>query len=172
MDDASGDAARSYIFLHYVLFFIYLLFTGKYRYSLPQRECRLYLFVYFQKKRRFYMILQLEHIQKNYGTKTVLKDCTFSFERGKIYGLLGRNGAGKTTLFNCLTDEVRADAGEAFLIDEDGSTKPLIPSQVGYVFSTPILPDFLTGYEFIRFIWISIRGRELLKRPLTNISIW
>ncbi len=29
------------------------------------------------------MILQLEHIQKNYGTKTVLKDCTFSFERGK-----------------------------------------------------------------------------------------
>ena len=35
MDDASGDAARSYVFLHYVLFFIYLLFTGKYRYSLP-----------------------------------------------------------------------------------------------------------------------------------------
>lgn len=118
------------------------------------------------------MILQLEHIQKNYGTKTVLKDCTFSFERGKIYGLLGRNGAGKTTLFNCLTDEVRADGGEAFLTDDAGSTKPLIPSQVGYVFSTPILPDFLTGYEFIRFIWISIRGRELLKRPSTNISIW
>ena len=97
------------------------------------------------------MILQLEHIQKNYGSKTVLKDCSFSFEKGKIYGLLGRNGAGKTTLFNCLTDEVQADGGQVCLLEEDGCVSPLTPSQVGYVFSTPVLPDFLTGYEFIRF---------------------
>ena len=97
------------------------------------------------------MILQLEHIQKNYGSKTVLKDCSFSFEKGKIYGLLGRNGAGKTTLFNCLTDEVQADGGQVCLLEEDGGVSPLTPSQVGYVFSTPVLPDFLTGYEFIRF---------------------
>lgn len=97
------------------------------------------------------MILQLEHIQKNYGSKTVLKDCSFSFERGKIYGLLGRNGAGKTTLFNCLTDEVQAGGGQVCLLEEDGCVSPLTPSQVGYVFSTPVLPDFLTGYEFIRF---------------------
>ena len=112
------------------------------------------------------MILQLEHIQKNYGTKTVLKDCTFSFEKGKIYGLLGRNGAGKTTLFNCLTDEVRADGGEAFLTDEAGSTKPLIPSQVGYVFSTPILPDFLTGYEFIRFYMDIHQGKRTPEKTI------
>ena len=85
------------------------------------------------------MILQLEHIQKNYGSKTVLKDCSFSFEKGKIYGLLGRNGAGKTTLFNCLTDEVQADGGQVCLLEEDGGVSPLV------------LPDFLTGYEFIRF---------------------
>lgn len=97
------------------------------------------------------MILQLEHIQKNYGSKTVLKDCSFSFEKGKIYGLLGRNGAGKTTLFNCLTDEVQADGGQVCLLEEDGCVSPLTPSQIGYVFSTPVLPDFLTGYEFIRF---------------------
>lgn len=118
------------------------------------------------------MILKLEHIQKNYGTKTVLKDCTFSFEKGKIYGLLGRNGAGKTTLFNCLTDEVRADGGEAFLIDDAGSTKPLIPSQVGYVFPPRFCLIFSPAMNSSVFIWISIRGRELLKRPSTNISIW
>ena len=57
------------------------------------------------------MKLQLNGIKKSYGSKQVLKDCTFTFEKGKIYGLLGRNGAGKTTLFNCLTDEVTPDGG-------------------------------------------------------------
>lgn len=96
------------------------------------------------------MELHLKGIKKSYGTKEVLKDCTFTFEKGKIYGLLGRNGAGKTTLFNCLTDEVTPDGGEALLFDGSDAS-PLLPEKVGYVFSTPLLPDFLTGYEFIRF---------------------
>lgn len=62
------------------------------------------------------MNLQLNEIKKAYGGKEVLKGCSFTFEKGKIYGLLGRNGAGKTTLFNCLTDELPADSGTAELI--------------------------------------------------------
>lgn len=96
------------------------------------------------------MELQLTGMKKNYGTKEVLSDCTFRFEKGKIYGLLGRNGAGKTTLFNCLTDEVCPDGGTAVLMN-DSKASPLMPEDIGYVFSTPVLPDFLTGYEFVRF---------------------
>lgn len=96
------------------------------------------------------MRLELTEIKKSYGTKEVLKNCSFTFEKGKIYGLLGRNGAGKTTLFNCLTDEVQADGGQAVLVEEE-IRKELLPEEIGYVFSTPVLPDFLTGYEFIKF---------------------
>lgn len=96
------------------------------------------------------MKMQLNDIKKSFGTKDVLDGINFSFEKGKIYGLLGRNGAGKTTLFNCLSDEIQADSGEALIIDENGS-KPLLPDDIGYVFSTPILPDFMTGYEFLKF---------------------
>ena len=35
----------------------------------------------------------IEHLSKNYEKKQVLKDIDFTFEEGKIYGLLGRNGA-------------------------------------------------------------------------------
>lgn len=97
------------------------------------------------------MKLQLTGIKKSFGEKQVLKDCSFTFEKGKIYGLLGRNGAGKTTLFNCLTDEVQPDGGQAVIIGQTGGQQLLSPDQIGYVFSTPILPDFLTGYEFIKF---------------------
>lgn len=97
------------------------------------------------------MHLQLDGIRKSYGSKAVLRDCSFCFQKGKIYGLLGRNGAGKTTLFNCLTDETPPDGGSASLCYETGVRRPLTPEETGYVFSTPVLPDFLTGYEFIRF---------------------
>lgn len=105
------------------------------------------------------MELQLEGIQKNYGSKAVLRDCTFRFQKGKIYGLLGRNGAGKTTLFNCLTDETPPDAGRASLCDAAGVCRPLLPEQTGYVFSTPVLPDFLTGYEFVKF-FMDVSGAQ------------
>lgn len=44
----------------------------------------------------------------------------------------------------------RTEDARCFLTG-DGAPRPLTPDQVGYVYSTPILPDFLTGYEFIRF---------------------
>ena len=44
------------------------------------------------------MKLCIEHLSKRFDRKEVLRDVSFSFDAGKIYGLLGRNGAGKTTL--------------------------------------------------------------------------
>ncbi|MDH6371382.1 ABC transporter ATP-binding protein [Paenibacillus sp. VTT E-133280] len=96
------------------------------------------------------MQLILDHIHKSFDGKQVIKDADFTFERGKIYGLLGRNGAGKTTLFNCLSGEIPMDSGAAFIGEKD-STRPLRDEDIGYVFSLPILPEFLTGYEFVKF---------------------
>lgn len=96
------------------------------------------------------MELILENIVKNYGNKKVLQDTGFTFEKGKIYGLLGRNGAGKTTLFNSLSGETRLDSGTAWLKD-DSEKRELREEDIGYVYSLPILPEFLTGYEFVKF---------------------
>jgi ABC-2 type transport system ATP-binding protein len=96
------------------------------------------------------MQLELKNINKSFDSKQVLKDISFTFEKGKIYGLLGRNGSGKTTLFNCLSGEMKADGGAAFFAG-NGQRSALKPEHVGYVFTTPILPDFLTGYEFVKF---------------------
>ncbi|QWU16540.1 ABC-2 type transport system ATP-binding protein [Paenibacillus sophorae] len=96
------------------------------------------------------MQLILKNLRKDFGGKKVLQGIDFTFEKGKIYGLLGRNGAGKTTLFNCLSGELEADEGQAQLEGEKG-LRPLRDEDVGYVFSLPILPEFLTGYEFLKF---------------------
>lgn len=96
------------------------------------------------------MNLNIQNIKKSFEDKQVLKNCSFTFEKGKIYGLLGRNGSGKTTLFNCISKEMKADAGNIWL-DDDGQTKELNSMDIGYAYSLPILPEFLTGYEFLKF---------------------
>ncbi|WP_127585387.1 ABC transporter ATP-binding protein [Paenibacillus koleovorans] len=103
------------------------------------------------------MNLTLNQLTKSFGDKQVLQNADFSFQKGKIYGLLGRNGAGKTTLFNCLSGEMKLDGGQARL-EEDGRSRELREEDVGYVYSLPILPEFLTGYEFIKFFMDINRG--------------
>ena len=55
------------------------------------------------------MKLIVKNVTKNFEKKEVLKGINFEFEKGKIYGLLGRNGAGKTTFFNCINDNIKID---------------------------------------------------------------
>ena len=96
------------------------------------------------------MKLVIKDLIKSYDEKDVLKGIDFEFESGKIYGLLGRNGAGKTTLFNCLNEDIDVNSGE-FFISLDGENKKIESSDMGYVLSTPIVPEFLTGREFLKF---------------------
>lgn len=96
------------------------------------------------------MKLQVSNLEKKYGEKEVLKNINITFEQGKIYGLLGRNGAGKTTFFNAINEDIKIDNGEFFLIEKDKKEK-LKTSDIGYVVSTPVVPEFLTGKEFLQF---------------------
>lgn len=92
----------------------------------------------------------IEHLSKSFEKKEVLRNIDFTFESGKIYGLLGRNGAGKTTLFNCLNRDLKADGG-SFYLEMGGSRKEVVAEDIGYVLSTPTVPEFLTGREFLKF---------------------
>lgn len=102
------------------------------------------------------MELILDQVKKSFGEKQVLRGASFTFGQAGIYGLLGRNGAGKTTLFNCLSDEFPPDSGTVRLSD-GGALRPLTQGDVGYVLSTPVVPEFLTGYEFVKF-FLEISG--------------
>lgn len=96
------------------------------------------------------MKLEIINLCKSYGDNEVLKEVNFTFEEGKIYGLIGRNGAGKTTFFNALNGDINIDNGFFDLINEYGTNK-LETKDIGYVISTPIVPEFLTGKEFLSF---------------------
>lgn len=110
------------------------------------------------------MKLILENVKKSFDNKEVLKNASFTFEKGKIYGLLGRNGAGKTTLFNCISEEINVDSGQVYIL-ENGEKKNIDYDKIGFCFSEPLLPEFLTGYEFLKF-FMDI-NKKIIENPLT-----
>ena len=101
--------------------------------------------------------LLIDHLRKAYGQQTVLAGASMIFEEGRIYSILGRNGAGKTTLFNCIHGDLPYEAGEIALLDDEAA-HPLQFEEVGMVSASPVLPKYLTGYEFIHF-FLKLHGR-------------
>ena len=107
------------------------------------------------------MKLVIKNLSKSYDEYEVLEDINMEFEEGKIYGILGKNGSGKTTLFNILGGELEYNNGEFYLEDKN-KKETLDDSNVGYMLSEIMLPDFLTGYEFIKF-YIEVNCPKELK---------
>ena len=56
-------------------------------------------------------LLKVERVSKSFGGNRVLKEVSFTLEKGEILGIVGPNGSGKTTLLNVLTGIVRQDSG-------------------------------------------------------------
>ncbi len=56
-------------------------------------------------------ILEAEHICKSFERTEVLKDISFSLEKGQVVSIIGSSGSGKTTLLRCLNFLERPDKG-------------------------------------------------------------
>ncbi len=68
--------------------------------------------------------LEARHLQKSYGSRTVVHDVSISVQKGEVVGLLGPNGAGKTTSFYMIVGLVRSDGGS---ISIDGQQVTHLP---------------------------------------------
>jgi len=65
-------------------------------------------------------VLKVEHVNKAFGSKRVLKGVSFEIPKSSIFGLLGPNGAGKSTLIKILIliGFEKASAGTFSFVDK------------------------------------------------------
>ncbi len=63
-------------------------------------------------------ILEVKNLQKSFGKTEVLKDISFSLEKGEVLAIIGSSGSGKTTLLRCLNFLETHDVGEIILNGE------------------------------------------------------
>ena len=64
-------------------------------------------------------ILKLENLSFAYGKKQVLNNVNYTFEKGKIYAIVGKSGAGKTTLLSVISGLAEPNSGAIYCNGED-----------------------------------------------------
>jgi ABC-2 type transport system ATP-binding protein len=65
------------------------------------------------------LAIDVNHLNKSFGAKHVVKDFSLQVRRGEIYGFLGPNGSGKTTTIRMLCGLLTPDSGEGTCLGYD-----------------------------------------------------
>ena len=117
-------------------------------------------------------MIEIKHLTKSFGDKTVLHDINTTFETGKTNLIIGQSGSGKTVLMKNIIGLLTPTSGEVLFDGRDTFTmsekaKVELRGEMGMVFQGSALFDSLTVLENVRFpldMFSSLNSRERDKR--------
>ena len=114
-------------------------------------------------------IITLRGVSKKFKDATVLSDINLSFEKGKIYGIIGRNGSGKTVMFKCIVGFMPATEGE-IIVNGKKVSGDHIPDNIGTIIEAPgFLPNY-SGYKNLLLL-AKIRNKIGKKEIIDTIKL-
>lgn len=97
-------------------------------------------------------MLKIQNIKFSYDKKIqVLDNLNLQIEKGDFLALIGPNGCGKTTLIKLICDLLKNQDG-TITLDGLVNTNPKVKQSIVYLPSDDILPEFLTGREYINLM--------------------
>lgn len=103
-------------------------------------------------------MIEIKHLTKKFGDVSVIEDLSMVFEKGKIYGLVGRNGSGKTMLMKHILGFVHATSGSIIVDGKEIGKDIDLPQNIGAIIENPgFLPEY-SGVKNLRLLSM-IRGK-------------
>lgn len=85
-------------------------------------------------------VIRVENLRKSFGDNSVLKDVSFSVNRGDVISVIGPSGSGKSTMLRCINLLERYDGGKILFHGEDVTDKSVklteYRAKVGMVFQS------------------------------------
>jgi polar amino acid transport system ATP-binding protein len=110
------------------------------------------------------VLLQVEHLRKDYGQHEVLKDVQMEVHQGEVVVIVGPSGCGKSTFLRCLNGIESVSGGKVFLdgrcISDGTVPRSEICQHIGMVFQSYDLFNHLTVLENITLAPVEVQGRE------------
>ncbi|UKS30107.1 ABC transporter ATP-binding protein [Paenibacillus sp. HWE-109] len=94
--------------------------------------------------------IQVQHVSKQFGDKTVLQDITLDVPKAQIFGLLGPSGSGKTTLVRLIAGIDAPSSGTVHVLNEKMPQLAML-SRIGYMAQSDALYAELTAQENLAF---------------------
>jgi len=101
-------------------------------------------------------MIEIININKHFESNHVLKDISFTFERGKTNLIIGESGSGKTTLLKTLIGLHDVDNGQILFDERDFTSMKLkekrkLRQEVGMLFQGGALYDYMSAEQNIMF---------------------
>ncbi|MHA6252812.1 ABC transporter ATP-binding protein [Oceanobacillus sp. CAU 1775] len=92
--------------------------------------------------------MQLKNVSKRIGKKEIIKDLSFTINKGEVFGLIGPNGAGKTTTIRMMVGLMSITEGDVHILGNSikSNFKEAV-REVGAIVENPELYPFLTGAQ-------------------------
>ena len=117
-------------------------------------------------------MIKVNNISKSFLGVEVLKDISFTFEKGKTNLIIGKSGSGKSVLTKCIVGLFEPDNGEVYYDDIKFSAlkpkeKKEVRKEIGMLFQGSALFDSLTVEENVAFplrMFTSMSESEILER--------
>lgn len=120
-------------------------------------------------------IIEINHLNKSFGTVKAVNDLSFRVKRGELFAFLGVNGAGKSTTISMICGQLAADGGEIRVNGWDvNRSGKKIKEMTGVVFQDSVLDKPLTARENLksRAALYGITGKKFEERLQELITIF
>ena len=101
-------------------------------------------------------LIEFKGVSKSFGTRSILKDITFSIAPGTAFVLLGRSGSGKSVTLKMICGLLKADSGSVIVNGVDITkleSRQLAPTRehIGFLFQSAALFDSISVGENVAF---------------------
>lgn len=96
-------------------------------------------------------IIEIEHLNKSFGTVKAVQDLSFQVKRGELFAFLGVNGAGKSTTISILCGQLQRDSGNVSICGRSiDRSLAEITRRLGVVFQNSVLDQPLSVRENLK----------------------
>ena len=111
--------------------------------------------------------IKAQNVKKSLGGREILKNVTFSVEKGDIFGFLGPNGAGKTTTIRTLLGLYQPDGGTVEIMGQNVLT-PAVRNRIGFAFDPDGLFERMSAGDNLAF-YLKIYNRPVDKQHILDV---
>lgn len=118
-------------------------------------------------------IIKVDKVMKKFGSDIALNNVSIEFEKGKIYGIVGRNGSGKTVLFKTIIGFLKPTSGRVIVDGKEIGKDTDFADNIGIVIETPGFLSSYNGYKNLEYL-ASIKNiieKEEIKESMERVGL-
>lgn len=118
-------------------------------------------------------IIKVDNVIKKFGSEIALNNVSIEFERGKIYGIVGRNGSGKTVLFKTIIGFLKPTSGRIIVDGREIGRDTDFADHIGIIIETPGFLSAYSGYKNLEYLASikNIIGKKEIKESMERVGL-